>query len=79
MREPEGFAPPESRHLPSDGGRDILAVEQMVVDEEQANLRQIESKRTKVCVLIGSGIIQLPIWGTFDLMSGKPRYSRTHV
>lgn len=24
-----------------------------------------ESKRTKLLVLIGSGILQLPIWGTF--------------
>ncbi|EED21551.1 monocarboxylate transporter, putative [Talaromyces stipitatus ATCC 10500] len=30
---------------------------------EQSHSRQIESKRTKLSVLIGSGIIQLPIWG----------------
>lgn len=79
MREPEGFAPPESRHLPSGGERDIPEVEQMVMDEEQTNLRQTESRKTRLCVLIGSGILQLPIWGTFDLMSQTPRYSRTHL
>lgn len=32
-------------------------------DAEQTRSRQLESKRTKLSVLIGSGIIQLPIWG----------------
>ncbi|KAJ5808239.1 monocarboxylate transporter [Penicillium riverlandense] len=36
-------------------------VEQM--DAEQTDSRQRESKWTKLCVLIGSGILQLPIWG----------------
>lgn len=33
-------------------------------DVEQTRARQLESKRTKISVLVGSGIIQLPIWGT---------------
>ncbi|KUL88732.1 hypothetical protein ZTR_05124 [Talaromyces verruculosus] len=32
-------------------------------DAEQTRARQLESKKTKLSVLIGSGIIQLPIWG----------------
>jgi hypothetical protein len=40
------------------------------VDAEQTDSRQRESKRTKLCVLIGAGIIQLPIWGTFGHASG---------
>lgn len=33
-------------------------------DAEQTRSRPLESNRTKLSVLIGSGIIQLPIWGT---------------
>ncbi|ORY32024.1 putative monocarboxylate transporter [Naematelia encephala] len=43
--------------------RDAADVEQGVMDVEQADSRQVESSRTKLCVIIGSGIIQLPIWG----------------
>lgn len=79
MREPEDFAPPESRHLPTGGERDAFEVEQMVMDVEQSDSRQLESNRTKNFVLIGSGILQLPIWGTFGLLPGMPRYLHTHV
>lgn len=34
-----------------------------VPNAEQTRTRQLEPKRTKISVLIGSGIIQLPIWG----------------
>jgi hypothetical protein len=64
MRETEEFSLPESRTSAS-GERDAFDVEQSVVDAEQTDSRQMESKRTKLCVLIGSGILQLPIWGTF--------------
>ncbi|CZR66521.1 related to monocarboxylate transporter 2 [Phialocephala subalpina] len=30
---------------------------------EQADSRQVESNRTRACVLVGNGILQLPIWG----------------
>ncbi|KAJ5304549.1 uncharacterized protein N7443_004209 [Penicillium atrosanguineum] len=63
MREHGGSAPMESTQFPRGGGRDTREVEQMVMDEEQADMRQLESKRTKLFVLIGSGILQLPIWG----------------
>ncbi|OTB00686.1 hypothetical protein M426DRAFT_324050 [Hypoxylon sp. CI-4A] len=43
--------------------RDVSDIESSPVDVEQADSRQIESKKTKLSVLIGSGIIQLPIWG----------------
>ena len=76
MRETEEFSLPELRTSAS-GERDASDVEQNVVDAEQTDSGQIESKRTKLCVLIGSGIIQLPIWGTFGHMSGLQRYLRT--
>ncbi|KAJ9296860.1 hypothetical protein DTO271G3_5059 [Paecilomyces variotii] len=62
MRETEEFALPVSRTSAS-GERDAFDVEQSVADAGQIDSRQIESKRTKLCVLIGSGILQLPIWG----------------
>jgi hypothetical protein len=43
-------------------------------EAEQTDSRQRESKRTKLSVLIGSGIIQLPIWGMLDHMSRLPLY-----
>lgn len=78
MRETEEFALPESGYS-AGSERGTSDVEQRAVDAEQADLRQLESKRTKLCVLVGSGILQLPIWGTFGHMSGLPRYLRTHV
>jgi hypothetical protein len=57
MSETEEYSPPRR-----DGERGILELEESAVDAEQ---RQIESSRTKLGVLIGSGILQLPIWGTF--------------
>lgn len=65
MRETEEFALPVSR-MSASGERDAFDVEQSVADAGQIDSRQIESKRTKLCVLIGSGILQLPIWGTFN-------------
>jgi hypothetical protein len=57
MSETEEYSPPRR-----DGERDVFELEQSAVDAEQ---RQIESSRTKLGVLIGSGILQLPIWGMF--------------
>ena len=33
-------------------------------EEEEVDPRQWESSRTRACVLVGSAILQLPIWGT---------------
>lgn len=62
MRDNEEFALAESRATTSGRG-DATDVEHNVMAEEQTNMRQLESKRTKLSVLIGSGILQLPIWG----------------
>ncbi|KAK7415582.1 hypothetical protein QQZ08_012298 [Neonectria magnoliae] len=62
MREIEESSLPGSPPLVR-GERDPADVEQSVVDAEQTYSRQMESTRTKVCVLVGSGILQLPIWG----------------
>lgn len=64
MREREQIALQESQAT-TNGNQDGSDVEQTVFDAEQAGSRQIESQRTKLFVLIGSGILQLPIWGTF--------------
>lgn len=55
-------------------GRDSPEVEQRVVDIEQSVYREIDSTKTKLCVLIGSGLIQLPIWGTFNYRYELFRY-----
>lgn len=44
---------------------DSSEAEQRAADPEQTDPRQVESNRTKLSVLIGSGIIQVPIWGKF--------------
>ncbi|KAI1635010.1 putative monocarboxylate transporter [Biscogniauxia mediterranea] len=62
MREVEELSLPEFRTSAS-GGRDASTDGQEIEDAEQTDSRQLESKRTKLCVLIGSGILQLPIWG----------------
>ncbi|KAL4778305.1 major facilitator superfamily domain-containing protein [Aspergillus varians] len=52
--------------MADNGERGAGDVEQSVMDAGQADStdsRQMESKRTKISVLIGSGILQLPIWG----------------
>ncbi|KAL2802683.1 major facilitator superfamily domain-containing protein [Aspergillus granulosus] len=43
--------------------RTTFDVEQNVTDVGQGEARHPESKRTKLCVLLGSAILQLPIWG----------------
>ncbi|KAJ5754615.1 monocarboxylate transporter [Penicillium manginii] len=42
---------------------DSSDAQQRAMDLEQIDSRQVESSKTKLSVLIGSGIIQLPIWG----------------
>lgn len=54
MSETDEFSQPTH-----DGERGVFALEA----EQTADQRQIESQRTKLGVLIGSGILQLPIWG----------------
>lgn len=69
MTDIEEFSLSVSRNSAS-GERGASDVEQRALDAEQSDSRQMESKGTKVCVLIGSGMLQLPIWGTFGHMSG---------
>lgn len=53
---------------------DSSDAEQRTMDLEQIDSRQEESNRKKLSVLVGSGIIQLPIWGTFfGYMNEIPR------
>jgi hypothetical protein len=48
----------------SDASADqILDAEQDAINMEQAEIRQAESKRKRASVLLGSAILQLPIWG----------------
>ncbi|KAH8803649.1 putative monocarboxylate transporter [Xylogone sp. PMI_703] len=62
MREADGISLTEARTSVR-GEQGSSDIEQSVVNAEQNNSRVIESKRIKLCVLIGSGILQLPIWG----------------
>lgn len=55
--------------ISASGERGASDIEQRSVDAEHTDSRQMEPKRTKLCVLIGSGMLQLPIWGTFNSMS----------
>lgn len=68
MTDIEGYSLSVSR-ISASGERGASDIEQRSVDAEHTDSRQMEPKRTKLCVLIGSGMLQLPIWGTFDHMS----------
>ena len=53
--------------LPPDAGEQgPQNVDQNAFIPNQANLRERESKTTRLCVLVGSAILQLPIWGTLN-------------
>lgn len=50
---------------PSNTGElDVQIEEQGSVGIDQVGQRRNDTNMKKVCVLIGSGLIQLPIWGT---------------
>lgn len=68
MTDVEEFSLSVSR-MSASGERGASDIEQRSVDAEYTDSRQMEPKRTKLWVLIGSGMLQLPIWGTFDHMS----------
>ncbi|KAL6229737.1 hypothetical protein BDW75DRAFT_245463 [Aspergillus navahoensis] len=59
MAETEGFPLQEPRGV-ARGVQDAHDAEQPVAE---ADARHLESTRTKLSVLVGSGIVQLPIWG----------------
>lgn len=45
------------------GESNLNDTEQDVSDNEPADSRQWESKKTRISVLVGSAVLQLPIWG----------------
>ena len=51
---------------PSAGEQELQDVESDSSSPNQPNSRQRESKVTRIYVLLGSAILQLPIWGTFN-------------
>lgn len=48
---------------PSIGESILNDAEQDVSNDEPTDSRQWESKRTRISVLVGSAVLQLPIWG----------------
>lgn len=65
MREPEQLSLQE---WPTQASRaqDSSDIEQRVIDSEPTDSSQVESNKTKITVIIGSGILQLPIWGKLN-------------
>ena len=64
--------------LPPDAGeQEPQDVEQDASSPDQANSSLQESKKTRISVLVGSGILQLPIWGTLHRTFWSQFYSRT--
>lgn len=62
--------------LPPDvGEQDGHNIEQAASNPNQADSRQWESTRKRACVLLGSAILQLPIWGKKPLFSWLQFYS----
>ena len=57
------------------GEQDSHDVEQDASTPDQADSRQRDSKRIRISVLVGSAILQLPIWGKMGLSSWLWLYS----
>jgi hypothetical protein len=55
----------------------VDTVEESPLEDDDAELRRLESGRTRAWVLIGSAITQLPIWGSHTTM--PPLKSRNHI
>lgn len=49
------------------GEQDTRNSEQAAPNSDEVDMRQLEPKMGKYGVLVGAGIIQLPIWGTLVL------------
>ena len=65
MTRNEGISLRES--LPSDvGEQELHNTEQDASNLDQADSRRWESNRKRACVLVGSAILQLPIWGRLN-------------
>lgn len=79
MRESERFTLQDSQTNANNAHQEASDIERPVFDSEQADSRQIESKRTKLFVLIGSGILQLPIWGMFGFFFFLFLYDTTYA
>ncbi len=58
------------------GDQDDSDSEENGLDIQHAELKPTESKKTRLLVLIASGIIQLPIWGTLGHIPGWQRHLR---
>lgn len=54
----------EELPAPASHAQDSSDIERRVMHTEPTDSSQVESNKTKISVLIGSGILQLPIWGT---------------
>lgn len=48
---------------PIEGDQRTSDIEQNDSSLDQADTRHRESKRKRTCVIVGSAILQLPIWG----------------
>ncbi|KAJ5533006.1 hypothetical protein N7494_009558 [Penicillium frequentans] len=62
MAEPEQLSL-EELPAPASHAQYSSDIERRVMDTEPTDSSQVESNKTKISVLIGSGILQLPIWG----------------
>lgn len=61
------------------GEQEPRIAEQDTSNIDQADSRQWESSRKRACVLMGSAILQLPIWGELSLTSWLQFYSHTQA
>jgi hypothetical protein len=53
--------------VPPDAGEQVSQeTEQDALSVDQGNSRQWESNWKRACVLVGSAILQLPIWGKIN-------------
>ena len=57
----EGVSVREPR--PSDAGEQVPQDIEHAIDLDQVDSRLWESNRKRICVLVGSAMLQLPIWG----------------
>ncbi len=66
--------------LPSDiGEQEPHGTELDATDLDQADSRPLESNRKRFCVLVGSAMLQLPIWGRLSPTYWLHFYSHTQA
>ena len=64
---------------PSGAAEQELRNTEDAIDLDQVDSRLAESNRKRICVLVGSAMLQLPVWGGLSPTSWLQFYSHTQA